>query len=102
MLQEIIQLAETTGRFGSVYLFGSFVTSKKAPADLDIFLVMAADFSVNMAEGRAKLIFDRSRAAMVFGACVYWITTRTDRTPFLGAWQQDRDGNLRGIVEVIR
>jgi predicted nucleotidyltransferase len=102
VLREIVRLAERTGQLDSIYVFGSFVTSKEEPADLDIFLVMTANFSVSMAEGRAKPIFERSRAAIVFGACIYWITARTDPSPFLEAWQKDRDGNLKGIVEVVR
>ena len=37
---------------------------------------------------------------MVWGSCIYWITARTDRAPFLAAWQLRRDGGQRGIVEV--
>ena len=64
------------------------------------FLVMSRDFSIDEVEGRARLLFDRSRAAIVWGICIYWITARTDRTPFLAAWQLRRDGGRRGIVEV--
>jgi hypothetical protein len=64
------------------------------------FLVMSSDFSSNTVEGRARLVFDRSRAAMVWGSCIYWIIARPDRAPFLAAWQLRRDGGQRGIVEV--
>ena len=99
-LQEILRLARSTGQLEAMYIFGSFVTSKTAPADLDLFLVMSSDFLSNTVEGRARLVFDRSRAAMVWGSCIYWITARTDRAPFLAAWQLRRDGGQRGIVEV--
>ena len=100
VLREILTLVRHTGQVEAVYIFGSFVTSKPAPADLDVFLVMALDFSSNAVEGRARMLFDRSRAALVWGICVYWITARTDRMPFLAAWQLRRDGGSRGIVEV--
>ena len=83
-----------------MYIFGSFVTAKATPADVDLFLVMSGDFASNLVEGRACLLFDRNRAAMVWGICIYWITARTDRAPFLAAWQFRRDGGSRGIVEV--
>ena len=100
VLQEILALARSTEQLEAVYIFGSFVTAKTAPADLDLFLVMSSDFSSDAVEGRARLVFDRSRAAIVWGSCIYWITARTDRAPFLAAWQLRRDGGQRGIVEV--
>lgn len=100
VLQEILGLARSTEQLEAVYIFGSFVTAKTAPADLDLFLVMSSDFASHAVEGRARLLFDRSRAAMVWGTCIYWITAHTDRAPFLAAWQLRRDGGQRGIVEV--
>jgi hypothetical protein len=100
ILREVIALAKSTARLETAYLFGSFVTAKVAPSDVDLFLVMSRDFSIDEVEGRARLLFDRSRAAIVWGICIYWITARTDRTPFLTAWQLRREGGLRGIVEV--
>jgi len=100
VLQEILGLARITEQLEAMYIFGSFVTAKTAPADLDLFLVMSSNFSSNTVEGRARLLFDRSRATMVWGSCIYWITARTDRAPFLATWQLRRDGGQRGIVEV--
>jgi predicted nucleotidyltransferase len=100
VLREVIALAKSTGRLEAAYIFGSFVTAKAAPADIDLFLVMSRDFSSNQVVGRARLLFDRSRAAIVWGICIYWITARTDRIPFLETWQLRRSGGQQGIVEV--
>lgn len=100
ILREVLTLAHGTGQLQAVYVFGSFVTAKEAPADVDLFLVMARDFIGDEVAGRARLLFDRSRAAMVWGVCIYWITSRTDRENFLEAWQLRREGGRRGIVEV--
>jgi hypothetical protein len=100
ILREVIALSKRTEKLETIYLFGSFVTAKVAPADVDLFLVMSKDFSIDEVEGRARLLFDRSRAAIVGGICIYWITARTDRTPFLAAWQLRLEGGRRGIVEV--
>jgi hypothetical protein len=70
-----------------------------APADLDLFVIMTADFVSERVEGRARLLVDRPRAALVRGICLYWMTAQTDRTPFLAVWQLRRDGGTRGIVE---
>src|SRR6266446_3049430 len=100
VLREVVALAQSTGRVEAMYIFGSFVTAKVAPADLDLFVIMAADFVSERVEGRARLLFDRSRAALVWGICLYWMTAQTDRTSFLAAWQLRRDGGTRGIVEI--
>jgi adenylate cyclase len=100
VLREVVALVQSTERVEAMYIFGSFVTAKAAPADLDLFVIMAADFTSERVEGRARLLFDRSRAALVWGICLYWMTAQTDRTPFLAAWQLRRDGGLRGIVEI--
>jgi hypothetical protein len=99
-MRKVELVARSTGRVEAIYIFGSFVTAKPAPADLDLFMIMSSDFASETVEGRARLLFDRSRAALVWGICLYWITARTDRTPFIAAWQLRRDGGSRGIVEV--
>jgi len=100
ILREVIALAGRTESLEAAYIFGSFVTAKAAPADIDLFLVMSRDFSSNHVVGRARLLFDRSRAAIVWGICIHWITARTDRAPFLETWQLRRSGGQQGIVEV--
>ena len=100
VLREIVALAQSTGSVEAIYIFGSFVTDKAAPADLDLFVVMAADFTSEPVGGRPRSLFDRSRAALVWGICLYWMTAQTDRTPFLAAWQLRRDGGVRGMVEI--
>lgn len=100
ILREVLALAKGMDKLQAIYVFGSFVTAKEAPADVDLFLVMASDFTSDEAVGRARLLFDRSRAAIVWGVCIYWITARTDREAFLEAWQLRREGGRRGIVEV--
>jgi hypothetical protein len=100
ILREVIALARSTESLEAAYIFGSIITAKAAPADIDLFLVMSRDFSSNQVVGRARLLFDRSRAAIVWGICIYWITARTDCTPFLETWQLRRSGGPQGIVEV--
>ena len=100
VLREVVALAQSTGHVEAIYIFGSFVTAKVAPADLDLFVIMTADFVSERVEGRARLVFDRPRAALVWGICLYWMTAQTDWTPFLAAWQLRRDGGTRGIVEI--
>src|SRR5262249_62283033 len=86
VLREVVALAQSTGHVEALYIFGSFVTAKVAPADLDLFVIMTADFVSERVEGRARLLFDRPRAAPGCGILLYWVTARTGWTPFLARW----------------
>ena len=102
-LQRIHRLAMGTGALARFIVFGSFVTDKAAPNDVDIFLVMADSFDVATVTGETRHIFDHHAAHNLLGASVFWIP----RAACLGGeeaavldWQIKRDGARRGIVEV--
>jgi hypothetical protein len=44
-LRSLLALAKSTGQLPDVFLWGSFVTSKEVPNDLDVLLVMGTEFS---------------------------------------------------------
>ena len=61
-------------------------------------------FYVGELERQTEILFDHPSAQSFFGASVFWIR----RLAALGGeaaavehWQVKRDGNLRGIVEVL-
>ena len=43
-LQELVSLARVTGKLRRIFIWGSFVTDKAFPRDLDIFLLMQEGF----------------------------------------------------------
>ena len=101
----IHRLAIGTGALARFIVFGSFITDKAAPNDVDIFLVMADSFDVATVVGETRHVFDHMAAHNLLGASVFWIP----RAACLGGddatvldWQVKRDGALRGIVEVTR
>jgi len=103
-LGRIDHLARSTGHLGRLIVFGSFVTDKPEPNDVDVFLLMEDKFDVGLLTGEAKLLFDHAAADAHFGASVFWMR----RLAALGGeqeavefWQTRRDGGLRGIVEII-
>lgn len=102
-LERIYRLAAGTGELGRFIVFGSFITDKTSPNDVDVFLVMADRFDVAKVSGEARHVFDHMAAHNLLGASVFWIT----RAACLGGedaavldWQIKRDGCRRGIVEV--
>ena len=102
-LARIHRLALGTGGLARFIVFGSFITDKATPNDVDIFLVMADRFDVATVTGETQHIFDHMAAHNLLGASVFWIP----RAACLGGedaavldWQIKRDGTRRGLVEV--
>jgi hypothetical protein len=84
-------------------VFGSFVTSKADPNDVDVFLLMADTFDVTQVFGETRLLFDHLAAETHFGASVFWLrrmATLDGEQTAVEYWQIKRDGQLRGIVEI--
>jgi hypothetical protein len=103
-LRRIFQLAEATGRLERLVIFGSYVTDKPDPRDVDVVLVMADTFRPQACDLPARLLFDHSQATEEFGASVFWIRPSLllfdTLEAFIAHWQVKRDGTCRGIVEV--
>lgn len=66
-LERIYTLAHSTRKVARFIVFGSFLTAKFAPGDVDIFLLMEDSFDANQASGEAALIFDDQEAQDVLG-----------------------------------
>ena len=103
-LDRIYKLAISTGQVARFVVFGSFVTAKPDPGDVDIFMLMEDSFDSNQVRGEVALIFDHLAGQNVEDASVFWIR----RLAALGGeqealehWQTKRDKTRRGIVEVI-
>ena len=103
-LKRILGLAVTTGKLESVLIFGSYVTSKLEPNDVDLILVMQDDFRPENAAGEVACLFDHGRAKIEFAADIFWIRPGLLILDTLDAfkrrWQLTREGQLRGIIEV--
>jgi hypothetical protein len=103
-LRNLYSLAKATGFLERFVVFGSFVTTKPEPGDIDVVLVMRAGFQSNQATPESQVLFDHEQADRQLGASVFWI--RTDLLilesveEFLDYWQTRRDGGRRGIIEV--
>ncbi len=84
-LRSLIELAKGTGKLRRVFIWGSFVTAKPGPRDLDVLLIMSADFEVEQIEGPARAIFDSVRARLIFEADVFWARVSIGEE-MLGLW----------------
>jgi len=104
-LERVYNLAQGIGQLARFVVFGSFVTAKPEPNDVDVFMLMEDTFEVSCVTGEAAVIFDHMAAQSAEGASVFWIR----RVAAIGGeeeaiadWQVKRGGGKRGIVEVIR
>lgn len=85
-------------------VFGSFVTAKPDPNDVDIFMLMEDTFDSSQVAGAAAIIFDHMAAQNAEGASVFWIRRMAaigGEQEAIEHWQIKRDQTKRGIVEVI-
>lgn len=102
-LDRLYSVAASTGEVRRFVLFGSFITAKEHPNDVDIFLIMEDSFDFGVLSGEARILFDHDAAQAHFGASVFWVR----RIAALGGeetaiqdWKIKRDGGKRGLVEI--
>ena len=72
-LLHVCELANATGIMDRLVLFGSYITAKPDPNDIDILLVMRDDFDIQACEEPTRGLFDHAQAAERFGASIFWI-----------------------------
>lgn len=103
-LRHLHELAERTGRLERFLVFGSFVSTGADPRDVDIVLVMAANFRLEEAPRESLTLFSHPDAEARFGASVFWIRQgmlqEAQMEEFFETWQTKRDGTRRGLLEV--
>ena len=103
-LRSLMTLAKSTGQLAHVFLWGSFVTSKEVPNDLDVLLVMGTEFTVEETPAPAQVLFDHVQARLRFQAAVFWTKASLDPQVlrlWLDTYQTGKDFTRRGIVEVV-
>lgn len=104
-LRYLHQLAARTERLVRFLVFGSFVSTHASPRDVDVVLVMAADFRLEEIPRESLTLFSHPDAQARFGASIFWIREgmldEGRMQDFLETWQTKRDGSRRGLLEVM-
>ena len=80
-LRKIHHLIIATGHLARCVVFGSFVTNKDEPNDVDLIFVMDDSFDVSVISGEAALLFDHQVADSHFGARLCFETHPTGLAP---------------------
>lgn len=102
-LTALLKLAATGGKLRRVFIWGSFVTAKPAPKDLDILLIMDEDFEVDDIAAPSRAVFDSVRAKLLFESDVFWARSSIGHEMlnlWLQTYQTSRSFRKRGIVEL--
>ena len=103
-LLRIYHLAAATGKLDRVIIFGSYITTKPDPNDVDVVLVMHDDFEIHTCDEATRSLFDHTQAADEFGASIFWLRPSMlfleTLEEFIEHWQIKRDLTRRGIVEI--
>jgi len=98
------RIALQTGHLARFVVFGSFVTDKPEPNDVDVFMIMDDNFNMRSLVGEARLLFvDHGTAQDHFGASVFWMRRMAaigGEQAAIEDWRIKRDGTERGIVEI--
>ena len=103
-LRSLLALAKSTGQLSRVFLWGSFVTGKELPNDMDVLLVMAPDFGLEALPAHYQVLFDHTQARIRFHADVFWTKASIDEHVlqlWLDTYQTSKNFKRRGIVEVV-
>ena len=103
-LERIYRVAIGTGQVARFLVFGSFVTAKSDPDDVDVFLLMDDAFDMSRLTGETRVLFDHAAAQAHFGASMFWlrrIAALGGEERAIADWQIKRDGTFRGIVEIV-
>jgi hypothetical protein len=103
-LERIYRVTVGTGQLARFVVFGSFVSAKREPADVDVFLLMEDTFDMGQLTGEARVLFDHAAAQAHFGASVFWLRRLAalgGEEQAIAGWQIKRDGTCRGIIEIV-
>ena len=102
-LEALVAAAAGTEKLLRIFLWGSFVTAKPAPGDLDILVIMANDFETSDVVPPCSAVFESTQARSVFEADVFWARASIGRETlalWLETYQTSRTFRKRGIVEL--
>lgn len=98
-----MDLTAATGKLQRVFVWGSFVTAKSAPRDIDLLLIMDPDFEVERIAEPAREAFDAVKAKLRFESDVFWARASIGEEVlqlWLDTYQTSRTFERRGIVEL--
>jgi len=103
-LTHIYDLAQRANHLKRLIIFGSFITAKSEPNDVDVILIMDDAFRLDECPAEIRGVFDHAISQARYGASIFWVRPGLligeSIDEFIAYWQTKRDGTQRGLVEV--
>ena len=102
-LEIVIDQLRVTRSLKQVYLFGSFVSGKASPNDIDLLVVMNAGFSTTQLSGKALELFQHDLCRIRYHADLFWVTEAVSRASIeelLEVFSRDREGRAQSVIKV--
>ena|SRR5262245_9975895 len=102
-LDIIIDQLRATRKLKRVFLFGSFVSGKASPNDVDLLVVMNAGFSTAQLGGKVLELFQHDVCRIRYHADLFWVTEAVGKAridDLLEVFSRDRDGRAQSVIEV--
>ena len=102
-LRELFTLVKSTGKLDRIFVWGSFVSVKESPNDVDLLLLMSDDFQLEKVSGDCKILFDYAGARVRFHVDIFWSKSSIGKEAlqlWLDTYQTTKDFKRRGIIEV--
>jgi hypothetical protein len=102
-LEALVSLAGSTRKLKFIFVWGSFVTAKPSPKDLDVLLIMDERFELDSEPPSVQAAFDSVRARLLFESDVFWARASIGKEvldTWLETYQISRTFRKRGIVEL--
>jgi len=102
-LEIIIDQLLVTRNVRQIYLFGSFVSGKASPNDVDLLVVMNAGFSTTQIGGKVLELFQHDVCRIRYHADLFWVTEAVGNArieDLLEVFSRDREGRTQSVIEV--
>ena len=100
--QAVFNLLHETGKVKHVYLFGSFPAAIPSPNDVDLFVVMAADFTTRGLREDLADVFTHHACRMRYNADVFWVTDAVGEAQIKDWPFQIEPGVAPQVMRVLR
>jgi len=99
----VISLLRATGQVKRVFVFGSFVSEKPNPNDVDFFVVMAEGFTTSHLKGKIAEVFQNEACRIRYGVDLFWVTEAIGESHILDmreVFSRDRRQQHQPILEI--
>lgn len=101
--KELLAMTKSTSQLDRLFVWGSFVSAKESPNDIDILLLVKETFDLGKISEDNKVIFDHVAARIRFHMDIFWSKADIGEEAlrlWLETYQITKDFKRRGIVEV--